>query len=111
RPGTRRVAAAVLVVAAGVGMDAARAVPARPALRRQGADAAEERTVDWAMRRFRAGGLEGLPPLEVVLHGSGRPGGGDVGRSPGGGIDLCTEGLLEPYGGKFPLHEMAHAWT
>jgi hypothetical protein len=28
-----------------------------------------------------------------------------------GRIDLCTEGLLEPYARKFALHEMAHAWT
>jgi len=76
-----------------------------------GATAAEERTVDWAMRRFRVGGLEGLPPLEVVLHGSRTPCDGYLGLYLAGRIDLCTEGLLEPYARKFALHEMAHAWT
>jgi hypothetical protein len=75
-----------------------------------GATAAEERTVDWAMRRFRVGGLEGLPPLEVVLHGSRTACDGYLGLFFAGRIDLCTEGLLEPYARKFALHEMAHAW-
>lgn len=75
-----------------------------------GATAAEERTVDWAMRRFRVGGLEGLPPLEVVLHGSRTACDGYLGLFFEGRIDLCTEGLQEPYATKFALHEMAHAW-
>ncbi len=75
-----------------------------------GATGAEERTVDWAMRRFRVGGLEGLPPLEVVLHGSRTACDGYLGLFFAGRIDLCTEGLLEPYARKFALHEMAHAW-
>ena len=108
---TRRIAVVVLVMVAGVGLDAGRAVPARPALTLYGADAVQERTVDWAMRRFRAGGLEGLPPLEVVLHGSRTPCEGYLGLYLAGRIDLCTEGLLEPYARKFALHEMAHAWT
>ena len=108
---TGRIAVVVLVMVAGVGLDAGRAVPARPALTLYGATAAEERTVDWAMRRFRAGGLEGLPPLEVVLHGSRTPCEGYLGLYLAGRIDLCTEGLLEPYARKFALHEMAHAWT
>jgi hypothetical protein len=108
---TRQIAAVVLVMVAGVGLDAGRAVPARPALTLYGADAVQERTVDWAMRRFRVGGLEGLPPLEVVLHGSRTPCDGYLGLYLAGRIDLCTEGLLEPYARKFALHEMAHAWT
>jgi hypothetical protein len=75
-----------------------------------GATAAEERTVDWAMRRFRVGGLEGLPPLEVVLHGSRTACDGYLGLFFAGRIDLCTGGLLESYARKFALHEMAHAW-
>jgi hypothetical protein len=111
RTWTRRIAAAILVVAAAVGLGAGRAVPARPALTLHGADAVQERTVDWAMRRFRAGGLKGLPPLDVVLHGSRTACDGYVGLYLAGRIDLCTEGLLEPYARKFTLHEMAHAWT
>jgi hypothetical protein len=84
--------------------------PAPPALTLRGADAVEERTVDWAMRRFRVGGLEGLPPLEVVLHGSRTACDGYLGLFLAGRIDLCIEGLLEPYARKFALHEMAHAW-
>lgn len=84
-------------------------VAARPMVI-SGATAAEERTVDWAMRRFRVGGLEGLPPLEVVLHGSRTACDGYLGLFFAGRIDLCTEGLLEPYARKFALHEMAHAW-
>jgi hypothetical protein len=110
RTWARRIAAAVVVVAAVVGLDAGPAVPAPPALTLSGADAVEERTVDWAMRRFRVGGLEGLPPLEVVLHGSRTACDGYLGLFFAGRIDLCTEGLLEPYARKFALHEMAHAW-
>jgi hypothetical protein len=111
RTWTRRIAVVVLVVAAGVGLDAWQAVPARPALVLHGADAVQERTVDWAMRRFRAGGLEGLPPLDVVLHGSRTACDGYLGLYLAGRIDLCTEGMLEPYARKYALHEMAHAWT
>lgn len=75
-----------------------------------GATAAEERTIDWAFHRFKAGGLEGMPPLEVVLHGSRTACDGYLGLFLAGRIDLCTEGLLEPYARKFALHEMAHAW-
>jgi hypothetical protein len=109
RTWTRRIAA-VAIVAAVVGLDAGPAWPAPPSLTLRRADAVEERTVDWALYRFRVGGLEGLPPLEVVLHRSRTACGGYVGLFVAGRIDLCTEGLLEPYARKFALHEMAHAW-
>lgn len=76
-----------------------------------GATAAEERTIDWAFHRFKAGGLEGMPPLEVYLHGSRDSCNGNLGLYLAGRIDLCTKGLLQPYGRDFALHEMAHAWT
>lgn len=78
-----------------------------------GGDAAQERTVDWALRRFRAAGLDGMPPLDIHLHGSseGCNGSGNRGYYRDGRIDLCTAEASEPYARKFALHEIAHAWA
>ena len=76
-----------------------------------GASAAEERTIDWALRRYRIAGLDGMPNLEVALHRSDEACNGGIGLYYAGRIDLCTKDASEPYQRKFALHEMAHAWT
>lgn len=89
----------------------------RPAPARQqplsvhGATAAEERTIEWALRRYQTGGLEGMPDLEVFLHRSDEACNGGIGLYHAGRIDLCTKDSSEPYQRKHALHEMAHAWT
>jgi len=76
-----------------------------------GASADEERTIDWALRRYRIAGLDGMPNLEVALHRSDEACNGGIGLYFAGRIDLCTKDASEPYQRKFALHEMAHAWT
>lgn len=107
----RGTAAVLTLAAAAIALSGgARPATARP-LAIHGADAAEERTIDWALHRFEAGGLEGMPPLEVYLHGSRASCNGNLGLYLAGRIDLCTKGLLQPFARDFALHEMAHAWT
>jgi hypothetical protein len=76
-----------------------------------GATAAEEGAIDWALRRYRIAGLDGMPNLEVFLHRSDEACNGGIGLYYAGRIDLCTKDASEPYQRKFALHEMAHAWT
>jgi hypothetical protein len=76
-----------------------------------GASAAEERTIDWALRRYRIAGLDGMPNIDVALHRSDEACNGGLGLYYSGRIDLCTKDASEPYQRKFALHEMAHAWT
>ena len=76
-----------------------------------GADAQELRAVTWALGRFRAARLQGMPAFHVYLHRSQDDCQGSIGRYRAGRIDLCTKDSSEPYAKKFALHEMAHAWT
>jgi hypothetical protein len=76
-----------------------------------GANAAEERAIDWSLRRYGTAGLNGMPALEVFLHRSDEDCNGGIGLYHAGRIDLCTKDASEPYQRKFALHEMAHAWT
>ena len=76
-----------------------------------GATAAEERAIDWAIRRYHTAGLDGMPNLEVFLHRSDEACNGGIGLYHGGQIDLCTKDSSERYQRKHALHEMAHAWT
>jgi hypothetical protein len=82
---------------------------ARP-LTIHGADASQERAIDWALHRYGNGGLDGMPGLEVFAHRSDEGCNGGIGYYLAGRIDLCTEDSSEPYQRKFALHEMAHAW-
>jgi hypothetical protein len=75
-----------------------------------GANAAEERAIDWSIRRYREAGLDRMPDLEVYLHRSHEGCNGGLGLYHAGRIDLCTEESSEPYQRKFALHEMAHGW-
>jgi hypothetical protein len=76
-----------------------------------GAGAAEERAIDWALRRYHIAGLDGMPTLEVFFHPSDDDCNGGIGLYYAGRIDLCTKDSSEPYQRKFALHEMAHAWS
>jgi hypothetical protein len=100
-----------LIVSAAI-LGSQRPAPARSQpLTVQGATAAEERAIDWAIRRYHTAGLDGMPDLEVVLHRSDEGCNGGIGLYYSGRIDLCTKDSSEPYQRKFALHEMAHAWT
>jgi hypothetical protein len=108
---SRRIATflCLLVVASILGGQ--RPAPAREPLVIHGANAVEERAIDWSIRRYREAGLGGMPDLEVYLHRSHDACNGGLGLFYAGRIDLCTEDSSEPYQRKFALHEMAHAWT
>ena len=99
-----------LIVAAAI-LGSQRSAPAdqRPLII-YGATAAEERVIDWSIRRYREAGLDGMPDLEVYLHRSDAECRGGIGYYLSGRIDLCTKDSSEPYQRKFALHEMAHGW-
>ena len=98
-----------LVLAAGI-LGSQHPAPAREPLVIHGANAAEERAIDWSIRRYREAGLEGMPDLEVYLHRSSEGCRDGIGYYLAGRIDLCTTASSEPYQRKFALHEMAHGW-
>ena len=58
-----------LIVAAAI-LGSQRPTPAQEPLVIHGANAAEERAIDWSIRRYREAGLEGMPDLEVYVHRS-----------------------------------------
>ena len=99
-----------LIVAAAI-LGSQRSAPAeqRP-LTIHGATAAEERVIDWSIRRYRDAGLDGMPNLEVYIHRSQEGCRDGIGYYLDGRIDLCTAASSEPYQRKFALHEMAHGW-
>jgi hypothetical protein len=98
-----------LVLAAGI-LGNQRPAPAREPLVIHGANAAEERAIDWSIRRYREAGLEGMPDLAVYVHRSNQGCRDGIGYYLAGRIDLCTTASSEPYQRKFALHEMAHGW-
>ena len=98
-----------LVLVAGI-LGSQRSTPAQEPLEIHGANAAEERAIDWSIRRYREAGLEGMPDLQVYLHRSHEDCNGGIGYYLAGRIDLCTKASSEPYQRKFALHEMAHGW-
>jgi hypothetical protein len=100
---------ALALAASAFGVEAPAAAP-RP-LTIAGANAAEERAVDWAIQRFGDAGLRNLPPLVVYVHRSHDDCDGGLGLYFAGRIDLCTKDSSEPYQRKFALHEAAHAWV
>ena len=109
---TGKIATFILVLASGAALGAqAHPAPAREPIRISGGDAAQERTIDWAVRRYAEAGLSQLPPLDIHLHTSHDGCRGNLGYYLRGRIDLCTKASSEPYARKFALHEMAHAWV
>jgi hypothetical protein len=107
----RRIALLLVLAAAATILGGRQPAPASEPLVVHEANAAEERAIDWSIRRYREAGLEGMPDLEVFLHRSHDACNGGIGLYHAGRIDLCTEDSSEPYQRKFALHEMAHAWT
>ena len=76
-----------------------------------GGDTAQVQTVEWALRRYRAAGLQGMPALDVFLHTPHEACHGYLATFQDGRIDLCTGDSSEPYARKVALHELAHAWA
>ena len=76
-----------------------------------GGDTAQARSVEWALRRYRAAGLQGMPALDVYLHTPHEDCHGYLATFQEGRIDLCTGESSEPYARKIALHELAHAWA
>jgi hypothetical protein len=107
---SRRIATFLCLLVAASILGGQHPAPAREPPVIHGADTAQERAIDWSIRRYREAGLAGLPDLEVYLHRSHDSCNGGIGLYYGGRIDLCTEDSSDPYRRKFALHEMAHAW-
>ena len=109
---TGKIAAFILVLASSTALGAkSHSAPANEPIRIHGANAAQERTVDWAVQRFGAAGLPDLPTLDIYLHTSHDGCRGNLGYYRQGRVDLCTTESSEPYARKFALHEMAHGWV
>ena len=106
----RRIALLLVLAAAATTLGGQRSAPAREPLVIHGANAAEERAIDWSLRRYREAGLEGMPDLEVYVHRSHEGCRDGIGYHLVGRIDLCTAASSQPYQRKFALHEMAHGW-
>jgi hypothetical protein len=66
----RRIALVLVLAAAATTFGGQRSAPAREPLVIHGANAAEERVIDWSLRRYREAGLDGMPDLEIYLHRS-----------------------------------------
>src|SRR6266508_1132638 len=107
---SRRIATFLCLLVAATILGGQRPAPAREPLVIHGANATEERAIDWSIRRYREAGLEGMPDLEVYVHRSNEGCGDGIGYDLQGRIDRCTTASSEPYQRKFALHEMAHGW-
>ncbi len=107
---SRRIATFLCLLVAATILGGQRPAPAREPLVIHGANAAEERVIDWSIRRYREAGLEGMPDLDVYVHRSNEGCRDGIGYYLQGRIDLCTTASSEPYQRKFALHEMAHGW-
>jgi hypothetical protein len=108
-----RLTATVLSVAAGIVLmgPVSEARTQRATVEIHGGDQTQVQTIEWAQRRYRAAGLEGMPSLDIYLHATDAGCRGNLGFHKDGRIDLCTAESSEPYARKTALHEMAHAWT
>ena len=107
---SRRIATFLCLLVAASILVGQRPAPAREPLVIHGANATQERAIDWSIRRYREAGLAGMPDLEVFLHRTHEECNGGIGLYHAGRIDLCTTESSEPYQRKFALHEMAHGW-
>jgi hypothetical protein len=107
---SRRIATLLCLLVAASILVGQRPAPAREPLVIHGANATQERAIDWSIRRYREAGLAGMPDLEVYLHPTHEECNGGLGLYHAGRIDLCTTESSEPYQRKFALHEMAHGW-
>ena len=71
--------------------------------------AAQEELLTWAIKRYRAAGLD-LPSVNIYFHESKDGCRGNVGYQVNGRIDLCVRLDMEAGPQRIVLHELAHAW-
>ncbi len=69
-----------------------------------------EEMLDWAIKRYRAAGLE-VPAIDVYFHGDDGGCGGYLGYTKNGRVDLCVRLAMERGPQRIVLHELAHAWA
>ncbi len=70
---------------------------------------AQEELLTWAIKRYRAAGLD-LPSVDIYFHESKDGCRGNVGYQVNGRIDLCVRLDMEAGPQRIVLHELAHAW-
>lgn len=69
-----------------------------------------EEMLDWALKRYRAAGLQ-VPAIDVYFHGDSSGCGGNLGYTRNGRVDLCVRLAMEHQPLRIVLHELAHAWA
>jgi hypothetical protein len=69
-----------------------------------------EEMLDWALKRYRAAGLQ-VPAIDVRFHGDSGGCGGYLGYTKNGRVDLCVRLAMEHQPLRIVLHELAHAWA
>jgi hypothetical protein len=66
--------------------------------------------LDWAIKRYRAAGLQ-VPAVDVYFHDDDGECGGYLGFTKNGRVDLCIRLAMEGQPQRIVLHELAHAWA
>lgn len=69
-----------------------------------------EEMLDWALKQYRAAGLD-MPSVDVYFHGDSSGCGGYLGHTQNGRVDLCVRLAMERQPQRIVLHELAHAWA
>jgi len=69
-----------------------------------------EEMLDWALKQYRAAGLQ-MPTIDVYFHGDSSGCGGYLGYTKKGRVDLCVRLAMERQPQRIVLHELAHAWA
>ncbi len=69
-----------------------------------------EEMLDWAIKRYRAAGLQ-MPAIDVYFHRGSEGCGGYLGFTKNGRVDLCIRLAMEGQPQRIVLHELAHAWA
>ncbi len=69
-----------------------------------------EEMLDWAIKRYRAAGLQ-MPAIDVYFHRESGGCGGYLGFTKNGRVDLCIRLAMEGQPQRIVLHELAHAWA
>lgn len=66
--------------------------------------------VEWALKRYRAAGIQ-VPPVDIYFHQDPAGCGGNLGFTKNGRVDLCVRLEMEAGPQRIVLHELAHAWA
>ena len=69
-----------------------------------------EEMLDWALRQYRAAGLQ-MPTTDVYFHTQSSGCDGYLGYTKNGRVDLCVRLAMERQPQRIVLHELAHAWA